>query len=73
MTPDDRDDAGRREAAKALRWQMAGWLLFIVCALLFIAAGWVQRDPLTLAGSVVFLAACFCFAIPLAAELRRWR
>lgn len=47
------------------RYQTAGWVLFIVCALFFIAASWKNQDGLTLLGSVVFLIACVVFLIPL--------
>ena len=61
------DKAGRyrKPLTADIRWQLAGWLLFMVCAILFIAAGLKHHDPLTIAGSVVFLVACFFFVIPL--------
>ena len=45
--------------------QIIGWLLFVVCALLFLAAGVKNGDLLTLIGSLVFLLACIVFLIPL--------
>jgi len=42
-----------------------GWILFVVCPLLFIAASIIDREPLVLAGSVIFLLACIFFLIPL--------
>lgn len=47
----------------------AGWILFVLCAVLFLASGIQVRDPLLIAGSVVFLLACFVFLIPLMSEL----
>lgn len=38
-----------------------GWLMFILSALLFIGAGVQSGDWLTVAGSVVFGAACVLF------------
>jgi hypothetical protein len=48
-----------------LRYQLYGWLLFIACALLFLAESIVGRAPLIFAGSVIFLVACILFLIPL--------
>ena len=46
-------------------FQLWGWLLFVACALCFIASAMKHRDPLVLAGSLIFLAACVLFIIPL--------
>jgi Na+/melibiose symporter-like transporter len=46
-------------------WQLLGWLLFVLCALLFIAASIRSGDGLALAASLVFLLACVCFIVPL--------
>ena len=48
-----------------MRYQLYGWILFVVCALLFIAASVIDREPLVLAGSVIFLLACLFFLVPL--------
>lgn len=58
---------------KATRYQLYGWILFIVCALLFIAASIINREPLVLAGSIVFLLACIFFLIPLIDTFRNGR
>ncbi len=42
-----------------------GWALFVVSALCFTAASLRAGDALALAGSLVFLAACFVFLVPL--------
>ena len=47
------------------RFQLYGWSLFIVCAFFFIAAGIIARSPLTIVASVIFLAGCILFLIPL--------
>ena len=47
------------------RLQRYGWTLFIVCSFFFIADGIVARSPLTIAASVIFLAGCVLFLIPL--------
>jgi len=56
---------------KNLRWQLYGWILFVACALLFIAASIVGREPLVLAGSLIFLLACLFFIIPLLDSFRK--
>ena len=47
------------------RFQLAGWALFLLCALLFVASGIKNRDLLTFIGSLVFLVACVVFLVPL--------
>ena len=56
---------------KNLRYQLYGWILFVACALLFIAAGIVGREPLVFAGSLLFLLACIFFLIPLIDSFRK--
>lgn len=41
--------------------QRAGWSLFVVSAVLFVVAGARAADPWTVAGAVVFGAACLLF------------
>ena len=47
------------------RFQLWGWSLFIVCALLYIAASLESASLWSLLGSVVFLLACVVFMVPL--------
>lgn len=47
-----------------MKWIVAGWLLFIVSALFFIAAGWRAGDMLALGGGIFFLVACIAFLVP---------
>ena len=42
-----------------------GWVLFVVCAGFFIASSIKEGSILTLVGSLIFLAACVVFIIPL--------
>jgi len=49
---------------------MAGWLLFVVSALAFLAAAVRSGDGLAVAGSVFFLLACFAFLVPLLRQRR---
>ena len=45
--------------------QIWGWILFALCSVLFAASGIRNRDFLTTAGSVVFLAGCLLFIVTL--------
>lgn len=56
---------------RELNFQLWGWLLFIVCAILFIAASIKNQDALTLMGSLFFLIACVVFLIPLVRSTTR--
>lgn len=47
------------------RLQLVGWVLFILCALLYIATSIESQSTTSLMGSLVFLVACFFFVIPL--------
>ena len=51
-----------------MKWIVAGWLLFIVSALFFIAAAWRAGDMLALCGGIFFLVACFSFLVPIVGE-----
>jgi hypothetical protein len=48
------------------RYNLAGWIFFIVCALFFLAAGIRDKDNIIIAGSIFFLIACILFILPLA-------
>lgn len=51
--------------SRETRFQICGWLLFIVCAVLFLASATRNHDVPYMAGSAVFLIACIVFLIPL--------
>jgi uncharacterized membrane protein YhhN len=46
------------------RLDVWGWVLFLVCAVLFTAAGLRDGDVLITVGSLVFLVACVLFLVP---------
>lgn len=54
-----------------MKHQLWGWILFLVCAIFFIASGLKNQDILTIAGSVVFFIACILFMIPLVTSNKR--
>ena len=59
------DKTQEKKNRQERRAHIAGWFLFIVCALFFIAAALKNGDSLTFIGSIVFLLACVVFLIPL--------
>ena len=48
-----------------LRYQLWGWILFIICAGFFMASSIKNQDTLGLVASIIFLIACVVFIIPL--------
>ncbi len=55
---------------KEHRINLAGWVLFVVSALFFIAASVRAGDTLGILGSLFFLVACFVFLLPYALRAR---
>lgn len=41
--------------------ELWGWVLFLLCAVLFVGVGIRDRDPAMTVGSVLFLVACVLF------------
>ena len=54
-----------------LKCQLFGWILFIVCAIFFIASSLKNGDTLTFIGSIIFLIACIVFLIPLLKKIKK--
>ncbi len=52
------------------RITLAGWWLFVISALFFIATSARAGDMLGLAGALFFLVACFVFLLPYALRAR---
>ncbi len=48
-----------------LRFQLWGWILFILSAIFFMAASIRAQDPISLIGGALFLVACLVFLAPL--------
>ena len=53
------------QIGQEIKYQIVGWILFIICAIFFIASSLKNHDTLTFIGSVSFLLACIVFLIPL--------
>jgi Flp pilus assembly protein protease CpaA len=54
-----------------IRYQICGWVLFVLCAVFFIASSLKNGDRLGLVASIIFLIACFVFIIPLVINSRK--
>ena len=50
-------DNQENKIRQEIKYQLAGWVLFIICAILFIASSLQHHDMLTFIGSVIFLIA----------------
>jgi hypothetical protein len=61
------DDDKQRE----MKFNLWGWILFVVCAFFFIASSLQGRDLLGLIGSIIFLIACIVFLYPLVTKNKR--
>jgi len=46
-------------------YHLAGWALFLICAIFFVASSLATHNVLSLTGSAIFLIACVIFMIPL--------
>jgi uncharacterized membrane protein len=51
----------KNQIGKALVF--VGWILFILCAIFFIASSLKNHDMLTFVGSIIFFVACIIFLI----------
>lgn len=43
--------------------ELWGWVLFLLCAVVFVGVGVRDRDPAMTVGSVLFLVACVLFLV----------
>ena len=50
---------------REMKYHLAGWILFVICAIFFIISSLKNHDILAFIGSVIFLIACLLFVIPL--------
>ena len=54
-----------RNSDREKRFQLYGWLLFVVCSVFFIANSVTAGSILGIIGSVLFFIGCIVFLIPL--------
>jgi hypothetical protein len=64
------EDENKNEE-RDLMYHLAGWILFILCALFFIVSSIKNWDALTFIGSIFFLIANIVFLIPLVRTIKR--
>ena len=50
---------------KDTKFNIFGWVVFIICSLFFLASSIKNKDIFSLIGSILFLFACFVFLVPL--------
>jgi len=62
---DEMSEYQKNQIGEQIKYQVAGWILFIICAILFIVSSLKNHDTLTFIGSVIFLVACIVFLIPI--------
>ena len=55
--------------SREIKFQFWGWVLFVICALLFLASSLRSGDILSILASIAFLVACVVFMIPLVQEI----
>ncbi len=55
------------------KYQLAGWILFILCAIFFIASSIKNRDTLTFIGAGLFLIANIVFLMSLVRKIKKAR
>lgn len=61
------------DRSEDLKYEVWGWVLFFVCAVLFTISGIINGDIIVFAGSVTFLVACVVFMIPLYRRVKQER
>jgi predicted membrane channel-forming protein YqfA (hemolysin III family) len=55
----------KKQGNRELKYHLAGWILFVICAIFFIVSSLKNHDTLALIASIIFLIACIIFLIPL--------
>ena len=58
-------ESQKNQIGQEIKYQLAGWILFVICAIFFIASGLKNHDFLAFIGGVIFLIACIVFLVPL--------
>ena len=46
-------------------YQIAGWIVFLICSLLFVVQSLLARDLLGFSASITFFLGCLLFLIPI--------
>ena len=67
------EESQNRDHYRKLKFQLLGWILFIVCALFYLVSSLKNRDVLAIIGSLAFLVACFVFLVPVVDDWKKYR
>ena len=67
------EESQNRDDDRKLKFQLLGWLLFIVCALFYLASSLKNRDALAILGSLAFMVACIVFLVPVVDDWKKYR
>jgi len=59
------------QLGQEIKYHLAGWILFVICAIFFLASSLKNHDTLTFIGSVIFLIACIIFLIPMVGSIKK--
>jgi hypothetical protein len=59
------------EKNRDLKAELWGWVLFVICGVLFTLSGVRAQDIVTVAASIIFLLGCAVFMIPLVKAIAR--
>jgi len=59
------------QIGQEIKYNLTGWILFIICAIFYIASSLKNYDTLTFIGSVIFLIACIVFLIPMVGSIKK--
>ncbi len=59
------------QLGQEIKYHLAGWILFVICAIFFLASSLKNHDTLTFIGSVIFLIACIVFLIPMVGSIMK--
>lgn len=52
------------------KWQLAGWISFIICSMLFIVDSIRSGNMIALVASLLFLLGCVQFTVPVVYSIR---
>ena len=55
----------RNQFGQEIKYQIVGWILFIICAIFYVSSSLKNHDILSFIGGISFLIACIVFLIPL--------
>jgi predicted membrane channel-forming protein YqfA (hemolysin III family) len=73
MTRNEASEMSDNDKNQEAKLHLLGWILFIICAVLYTASSIRNHDILAIAASIHFLIGCVIFMIPLVTTMIRER